>query len=62
VTECGRELAGYDVVLWLEREVAEGRWVFRLPEISVHSANPVGRTRMERAIASIERMRRPDTP
>ena len=56
-----RERTGYDVLLWLEREVAEGRWVFPLPQISVHSANPVGRKRMEQAIASIRRMR-PDMP
>ena len=52
-----RERTGYDVLLWLEREVAEGRWVFPLPEIGVHSANPVGRKRMEQAIASIRRLR-----
>jgi hypothetical protein len=51
-----RERTGYDVLLWLEREVAEGRWVSPLPEIRVHSANPVGRARMERAIASIRRL------
>ena len=51
-----RERTGYDVLLWLEREVAEGRWVFPLPEIGVHSANPVGRARMERAVASIRRL------
>ena len=56
-----RERTGYDVLLWLEREVAEGRWVLPLPEIGVHSANPVGRKRMEQAIASIRRMR-PDSP
>ena len=61
LVEGERERTGYDVLLWLEREVAEGRWVIPLPEISVHSANPVGRARMERAIASIRRMR-PDTP
>ena len=51
-----RERTGYDVVLWLEREVAEGRWIIPLPEIRVHSANPVGRARMERAIVSIRRL------
>ena len=51
-----RERTGYDVLLWLEREVAEGRWLIPLPEISVHSANPVGRKRMEQAIASIRRL------
>lgn len=52
------ERTGYDVLLWLEREAAEGRWSFPLPSIRIHSANPVGRARMERAIASIERLRR----
>lgn len=56
-----RERTGYDVLIWLEREVAEARWVFHLPEIGVHSANPVGRKRMEQAIAAIRRMR-PDGP
>lgn len=51
------ERTGYDVLLWLERQVAEERWRFPLPSIRVHSANPVGRARMERAIASIERLR-----
>ena len=57
----GTERTGYTVLLWLERELAEGRWVFPLPEIRVHSANPVGRARIESAIASIRRMR-PDRP
>jgi hypothetical protein len=48
------ERTGYDVLLWLERRVAEERWRFPLPSIRVHSANPVGRARMQRAIASIE--------
>ena len=52
------ERSGYSVLLWLEREVAERRWLFPLPAIRIHSANPVGRARMERAVASIERLRR----
>ena len=56
-----RERTGYDVLVWLEREIALGRWAFPLPAIGVHSANPVGRKRMEQAIASIRR-RRPDGP
>jgi hypothetical protein len=50
------ERTGYDVLAWLEREVAEGRWRSPLPAIRVHSVNPVGRARMERAIAAIERL------
>ena len=50
------EQTGYDVLAWLEREVAEGRWRSPLPAVRVHSANPVGRARMERAIAAIQRL------
>ena len=46
---------GYTVLCWLEREVACRRWRHSLPEITIHSANPVGRARMEAAIRSIQR-------
>ena len=36
--------------------VAAGRWVAPLPGIAVHSANPVGRARMERALEAIRRL------
>ena len=49
-----REITGYDVLLWIEREVAEGR--FQAPKLDVHSANPVARRRMQQAIASIRRL------
>jgi hypothetical protein len=48
------ERTGYTVLTWLESEIAHGRWSFPLPEITIHSANPVGRKRMEQAVASIE--------
>lgn len=48
---------GYAVLLWLEREVGNGRWDGPLPEISVHSANPAGRRRMLQVIATIHRLR-----
>src|SRR5687767_6845462 len=51
-----RERTGYDVLRWLEEQVATGAWSFPLPEIRVHSANPVGWKRMEQAIAAIERL------
>jgi hypothetical protein len=50
------ERTGYSVLVWLEREVGEGRWSFLLPRITIHSANPPGRLRMERAIESIHRL------
>ena len=49
------ERTGYDVLRWLEEAVATGAWTFPLPEIRIHSANPVGRRRMEQAIDSIQR-------
>ena len=51
-----RELTGYDVLLWLEAEVGNGRWTRPLPGISVHSGNPVGRDRMLRVIRTIHRL------
>lgn len=42
---------GYDVILWIEEAVAEGR--LKAPRITVHSANPPARKRMEAGIASI---------
>lgn len=47
---------GYDVLVWLERAVAEGDWRTAIPELRIHSANPVGRTRMAMAIDAIERL------
>jgi hypothetical protein len=40
---------------WLEEQVFTGQWHFPLPKIIVHSANPVGRARLKRAIDAIER-------
>jgi hypothetical protein len=50
------ERTGYTVLTWLEAEIAHERWPFPLPTICIHSANPVGRERMERAIESIHRL------
>jgi hypothetical protein len=49
------EATGYDVVLWIERQVAtEG---FVPPEvIKVHSSNSAAAPRMERGVASIRRL------
>ena len=52
----GRERTGYEVLLWLEGEVAAGRWLAPLPGIAVHSGNPVGSARMERALEAIRRL------
>jgi hypothetical protein len=49
--------SGYDVLLWIERAVVERG--FRPPALRVHSANPVGRARMEQAISAIQRLATP---
>ena len=44
---------GYDVLLWLEEQVATQGFV--PPKIEVHSANAAARIKMQRAISSIYR-------
>lgn len=56
LTSADGERTGYDVLRWLEEAVATGTWTFPLPEIRIHSANPVGWRRMEQAINSIQRL------
>ena len=47
---------GHDVLVWIEEAVALRG--FEPPSLSVHSANIVGRQRMQQAIESIERLKR----
>ena len=47
---------GYDVVLWIEEQVALHRFV--PPAMKVHSANVSARTKMEAGIRAIEVMMR----
>lgn len=46
---------GYDVVKWIEEAVITRGFV--PPQIIIHSANPVGRDRMQRGIDAIEQAR-----
>ncbi len=48
---------GYDVLAYIERELAEGR-MDRAPRIHIHTANPAARLRMIAARDSIERLQR----
>lgn len=50
------EGTGYDVLTWVERCMAEGVWYGPLPVIHIHSANPVGRMRMDKARQSINKL------
>ena len=56
--EAEREATGYDVLTWIERQVATAG--FRPPEMYVHSANPVAHRRMLDAIESIARLQGSD--
>ena len=44
---------GYQVMQWIERMVYEGAYL-TIPDISFHSANPVGVLNMENALESIK--------
>jgi hypothetical protein len=51
--DLGGDDTGYRVVTWLEEEVfLRG---YPPPRLSIHSANPVGRIRMQQAIDNIHR-------
>lgn len=53
--DLGAGASGYDVVRWIEERCALG--AIKPPErIAVHSANPVGRERIRRAVVSIEKL------
>lgn len=47
---------GYDVLVWLEKHVYFNP-LYVLPMITIHSANPVARQRMEAAITRIREIR-----
>ena len=44
---------GYDVINWIEEAVITRGFI--PPQIVIHSANPIGRERMQRGIAAITR-------
>jgi hypothetical protein len=58
LTPEGKEWPGYDVLTWIEEQLATSSAPLHVPRISIHSANNVGRDRMQRAIESIHRLQR----
>lgn len=52
--DLGSILTGYDVLLWIERKVFEGK--YNPPKMFVHTGNPVGHRKMMAAIKKIESM------
>lgn len=51
------EYTGYSVILFLEEMAYNDFWKIIPDKITVHSANPVGRAKMEAGIAAIEKLR-----
>ena len=51
----GRELSGYEVLVWIEEQVQLHGW--DPPIMRVHSANPPGHERLLRGIRAIEQAR-----
>jgi len=51
--DLGTWLTGYDVACYIERTVANGK--IRCPAWRVHSANPIGRDNIMRAMQSAKR-------
>ena len=49
---------GYDVLCWIEKQVALGDKKIAPEKMSVHSSNPGVQVKMQQAIRSIERFRR----
>jgi hypothetical protein len=46
---------GEVVLQWIEERVFRGEADFALPEVTIHSSNPVGRQRLQRALDAIHR-------
>lgn len=52
--DLGTDKTGYDVILWIEKNVAYNKYA--PPEINVHSANTSAARKMWQGVHSIERM------
>lgn len=55
VDELGIDWNGEDVLRWIEQQVVERGDAFHLPIVRIHSANPVGRQRLQHALDAIHR-------
>ena len=55
VDDRGIDRNGEDVLKWIEQQLVERGDSFQLPVIKIHSANPVGRQRLQRALEAIHR-------
>ncbi|MFX0202319.1 MAG: cyclic-phosphate processing receiver domain-containing protein [Candidatus Hodarchaeota archaeon] len=53
--DLGAGITGYIVLAWLERMVGRD-FIGKVPKIQIHTANPIGRKRMEQAVKSIRKL------
>lgn len=53
--DLGAEKTGYDVAKWIEEAVVSGE-LKELPRFSIHTANPVGRVNICRALQSATKL------
>jgi len=53
--DLGVENTGYTVLAWLESMVVRDI-IKKMPKIEIHTANPIGRERMEEAVKSIMKL------
>jgi hypothetical protein len=54
-TDTGDEVTGYTCLCWVEKMIMNDP-NFPIPKMYVHSANPVGRQKMQKVIDKIERV------
>lgn len=54
--DLGTEETGYDVLLWIEEQVALTG--YRPPEIKIHTSNSSARIKMEAAVLSIKKIQK----
>jgi hypothetical protein len=55
VDEQGTDWNGENVLRWIEEQVVSQGAAIHLPIVHIHSANPVGRQRLQRALEAIQR-------
>ncbi len=44
--DLGEEKTGYDIATWIEEKIMTKKWNKKIPILKCHSANPVGRERI----------------
>ncbi len=56
--DLGEEKTGYDIAVWIEEKIMTKKWNKKIPIIKCHSANPVGRERINMVAKKFEDIKR----